>query len=277
MRCLNRKSLVQTIGAAGLGLGLVTSAIGAPAAMAQEKDSKGVVLQLLQHDEGNNTTLSDDELKQLLIQLLQEKVGMPSDQGNAESVPALKDDESVRDIVVRRLQDGKEGAGPADFEEKRFEAYNQFTKALADELGINDPDKVDAAIRIAMMSVIDSHVGDGMLTKGEAEALKFLIATSDVPLPPGLGFGMGPGRFFIATHGGGMHGPMFGPDGDHLLPDREGLGPWTSEGRGSASANDSTDQQWTATKDRKERSSRADKGAKDAKSDDSQANEEKQG
>ena len=275
MRYLNRKSLVHSLGVAGVGLGLVTSAIGAPAAMAQEKDSPGVALQLLQ-DGGSGPTLSDDELKQLLIQLLQEKVGTPAPQGSAESVPALNDDENGRDIIIRRQQDGKEMSGPADFEEKRVEAYNEFTQALADELGIKDPDKVDAAIRIAMMSVVDSHVGDGMLTKGQAEAVKMLIATSDVPLPPGLGFGMEPGHFFIATHGGGMHGPMFGPDGEHMMPAGEGPRAWISARKGGSGADD-TQQQWSATNDRKDRGARADKTSKDSRSDSSRSDEEKQG
>ena len=63
----------------------------------------------------------------------------------------------------------------------RVEAYNEFTQALADELGIDDPDELDAAIRIAMMSVVDANVG---LTKGEAERQKALIATADVPIGP---------------------------------------------------------------------------------------------
>jgi hypothetical protein len=63
----------------------------------------------------------------------------------------------------------------------RVEAYNEFTQALADELGIDDPDEVDAAIRIAMMAVVDSNVG---LTEDTAEWQKALIATADVPIGP---------------------------------------------------------------------------------------------
>ena len=80
------------------------------------------------------------------------------------------------DVVIARLQDGERG----DHEALRVEAYNEFMQALADELGIDDPDEVDAAIRIAMMSVVDANAG---LTEGGAEQ-KALIATADVPIGP---------------------------------------------------------------------------------------------
>ena len=54
--------------------------------------------------------------------------------------------------------------------QKRVELYAQFTAALADELGIGSADEVDAAIRMAMMTVIDGQVGDDGLTAGQAEA-----------------------------------------------------------------------------------------------------------
>jgi hypothetical protein len=174
VRLLNRKRFVNTLGVAGLGLGLLASAVGAPSAMTQENQSQGIDRQLFQYEEGT-LDLSDEELKQLLIQLLQEKVGEDG------PVLAFQDDEDGTDVVIRRLQDGKDGMSPADIEEKRVEAYNEFTQALADELGIDDPDEVDAAIRIAMMSVVDSNVG---LTKDTAERQKALIATADVPIGP---------------------------------------------------------------------------------------------
>jgi hypothetical protein len=277
IRTLNRKSLVHTLGVAGLGLGLLTNVVGAPSAMAQEKDSQGVVLQLLQDGKGGSS-LSDDELKQLLIQLLQEKEGTPAPQGDKETVPALQGDKGARDVIVQRLQDTKgegEQGGPADFEEKRVAAYNEFVQALADQLSIDDPDQVDAAIRIAMMSVVDSHVGDGMLTKGKAEALKALIATADVPFPMLGGFGMfgpHPGAMIIAGHG-----PMFGPGGEGMFPGQEGTHQWSSDQGEGARAGNGGEQQWTSAKDSKERGSRADKNAKDSKNDNSQTNEEKQG
>jgi hypothetical protein len=278
IRTLNRKTVVHTLGAAGLGLGLLASAIGAPSAMAQEKQSQGVDRQLLQDEEGV-ADLSDEELKQLLIQLLQEKAG------EKESVPAFLGDEDAKDVTIAHLQDGEapagghealrdiffqrlqeagdEGAlpGPEAFAEKRAEVYAEFTQALADELGIDDPDEVDAAIRIAMMSVGDSHVDDGMLTKGKAEALKVLIATADVPFPGLGGFGPHPGGFFIAAHG-----PGFGPGGEAMFPGHEGIGQWISEKRDSARAGDG-----------EERGSRSDKDSKDSQSDDSQVDEERQG
>jgi hypothetical protein len=100
--------------------------------------------------------------------------------------------------------------GPADemmedFGEKRVELYNAFTAALASELNIASADEVDGAIRIAIMAVIDGEVGDDGLTAGQAEALKVLVATSDVPIPA-MAFGAGPGMFFKG-HG---QGPGFG-------------------------------------------------------------------
>jgi len=174
VQLLNRKTVVHTLGVAGLGLGLLASAVGAPSAMAQENQSQGIDRQLFQYEEGT-LDLSDEELKQLLIQLLQERAQ------EKEGALAFQGDEDARDVVIAHLQDGKEGMSPADIEEKRVEAYNEFTQALADELGIDDPDEVDAAIRLAMMSVVDSNVG---LTKDGAERQKALIATADVPIGP---------------------------------------------------------------------------------------------
>jgi hypothetical protein len=174
VQLLDRKRFVNTLGVAGLGLGLLTSAVGAPSAMSQANQSQGIDRQLFQYEEGT-LDLSDEELKQLLIQLLQERAQ------EQEGALAFQGDEDARDVGIRRHQDGKEGMSPADIEEKRVEAYNEFTQALADELGIDDPDEVDAAIRIAMMSVVDSNAG---LTEDGAESLKALIATADVPIGP---------------------------------------------------------------------------------------------
>ena len=171
---LNRKRFVNRLGVAGLGLGLLAGAVGAPSAMALENQSQGIDRQLFQYEEGN-LDLSDEELTQLLIQLLQEQAQ------KKEGAFAFQGNEDARDVVFRRQQDGKDGMSPADIEEKRVEAYNEFTQALADELGIDEPDEVDTAIRVAMMSVVDSNAG---LTKDTAEMLKALIATADVPIGP---------------------------------------------------------------------------------------------
>ena len=170
VQLLNRKRFVHTLGVAGLGLGLLASAVGAPSAMAQENQSQGIDRQLFQYEEGA-LDLSDEELKQLLIQLLQERAQ------EKEGALAFQGDEDARDVVIARPQGGERGGHEA----LRVEAYNEFTQALADELGIDDPDEVDAAIRIAMMSVVDANVG---LTKDAAEQQKALIATADVPIGP---------------------------------------------------------------------------------------------
>jgi hypothetical protein len=91
----------------------------------------------------------------------------------------------------------------------RTELYAEFTAALADELGIGDANEVDAAIRVAMMTVVDARVDDGLLTVGQAEALKTLIATSDVPLGLGPMFGPPPGAFMQRIHGPGEEGRFF--------------------------------------------------------------------
>jgi hypothetical protein len=236
--------------------------------MAQQIGSPGIDRQLFQ-DEGV-ANLSDEELKQLLITLLQERAA------EQESTPALPGAEDAQDVILARLHDGDEGANPAAFEEKRVELYDEFTQALADELGIDNSDDVDAAIRIAMMSVIDSHVEDGMLTKGKAEALKVLVATADVPIAPGFMVGPHPGALFIAGHGPGF-GPAMGP----MMPGREGMRHGIVERRQHARGDERGARQWSAEdSNEKERGARAEKGAPgehDADSDDSQADEEKQG
>lgn len=106
-----------------------------------------------------------------------------------------------------------------DFGAKRVELYNAFTAALATELGVASADEVDGAIRIAIMAVIDGEVGDDGLTAGQAEALKLLVATSDVPLPA-MAFGGGPDLSITMGHGArfgptGHMGPGFGFDETH--------------------------------------------------------------
>jgi hypothetical protein len=100
------------------------------------------------------------------------------------------------DVVVR---------ADIDPDEMRDRFYTDFTRALADELGIANADEVDAAIRVAMMAVIDVRADDGDLTYGQAEALKTLVATSDVPLSPGPMFA--PPRGIVLR---GLHGPEEG-------------------------------------------------------------------
>ena len=89
--------------------------------------------------------------------------------------------------------------------QKRLELYNAFTAALATELNAGSADEVDGAIRIAIMNVIDDQVSEDGLTAGQAEALKHLVATSEVPIGPMM-FGHGPGG-----PGGFGHGMGFGP------------------------------------------------------------------
>jgi hypothetical protein len=94
----------------------------------------------------------------------------------------------------------------------RKEMYAQFTAELAKELGVADGDKVDAAIRKAMMTVIDAQVIDQHLTYGQAEALKTLVATAEVPIAPGFVRGPMMGGFIHSRLDG--EGPGFG---DHMF------------------------------------------------------------
>jgi hypothetical protein len=130
--------------------------------------------------------------------------------------------------------------GPLDERfQMRAQFYQDFTGALADELGGTNADEIDAAIRKAMMSVIDSRKDDGTLTYGQAEALKTLVATSDAPLGPGMMFGGPPGMVMFRSRGGGGwgeghmgEGPMgegpMGPDhacqGGPMKPGSGGYG-----------------------------------------------------
>jgi hypothetical protein len=163
MQALNRKRFVHSLGVAGLGLGLLASTAGVPLALAQEYQSPAIDRQLFQHDAGD-LDLSEDELRDLLIQLLEER-----EQEKAGAV-AFQGDENSRDFLVR-----------GDHEELRIEAYHEFTQALADELAVADADKVDAAIRAAMMANVDANTGLG---KSGREQQKALIADAAAPIGP---------------------------------------------------------------------------------------------
>jgi hypothetical protein len=94
-----------------------------------------------------------------------------------DDVLAFRGDEDGKDIIIGHPQRGERGS----HENLRVEVYNEFTQALADELGIADPDEVDAAIRSAMMAGVDANDG---LSKEGAEELKALIAAADAPIGP---------------------------------------------------------------------------------------------
>jgi hypothetical protein len=143
--------------------------------------------------------------------------GVPGALAQESATPAQAQDEAEtgEGEVRERLRSG----------EMREELYAEFTAALADELGIGNSDEVDAAIRVAMMTVVDARVDDGLLTAGQAEALKVLIATSDVPLGPGPMFGPPPGAFMRGGHGPGEEGrffPIRGGGEDWTIPVDEG-------------------------------------------------------
>ncbi len=127
--------------------------------------------------------------------------GVPAALAQEASTPALAQDETESEeseVQVRVRSD-----------EVREELYAEFTAALADELGIGNADEIDAAIRVAMMTVVDTRVDEGLLTVGQAEALKTLIATSDVPLGPSPMFGPPPGAFMRGEHRFGEEAAFF--------------------------------------------------------------------
>jgi hypothetical protein len=148
--------------------------------------------------------------------------GVPGASAQETSTPVLVQDEagSAESETGERLR----------LDEMREELYAEFTAALADELSVGNSDEVDAAIRVAMMSVVDDRVDEGLLTVGQAEALKLLIATSDAPLGPGAMFGPPHGAFMRGLHGPGGEGRFFqirdggrhviiGADGDSRTAD----------------------------------------------------------
>jgi hypothetical protein len=165
--------------------------------------------------------------------------GVPSAMAQDTATPALAQDESeaAEGEVRERLRSG----------EMREALYAEFTAALADELGIGNSDEVDAAIRVAMMTVVDARVDDGLLTPGQAEALKTLIATSDVPLGPGPMFGPHPGVFMRGGHGPREESrffPIRGGDEDWIINAGDGSRGDDAEDQNADSdenANDDTD------------------------------------
>jgi hypothetical protein len=103
-----------------------------------------------------------------------------------------------------------------------------------------------------LMSVVDARVDDGFFSVGQAEALKTLIATSDVPLGPGPMFGPPPGAFMRGGHG-------FGEE-DRFFPVRGGDKAWIIQTDDGTPADDEDDGD-----------TRSDQNANE---DDSQANED---
>ena len=115
---------------------------------------------------------------------------------------------------------------PGEWEAERTQMYTDFTEALATELGGTTADDVDAAIRKAIMSLIDAHISEDELTKGQAEALKVIVATTDVPITPGfMGMGLGPGPGMGMMHGGHGGGMGHGGGHGHGMGHGNGMGP----------------------------------------------------
>ena len=88
---------------------------------------------------------------------------------------------------------GLEAWADVDREALLLRAYEEFTTALASELGVSNVGDVDPAIRAAWSTVVDGLQADGLITAGQATAVKALIASTEVPVGPGPMFGHGPG------------------------------------------------------------------------------------
>lgn len=159
MQLRNRQRFITSLGVAGLGLALLTSMAGSPLAQAQPQHPPVIEHQLLL-SEDDVLGLTDEELRDLLIQLLQER-----------EEPGTSETGNVR----------KHGISDAEGEALRIEAYHAFTQALADELGLTGADAADAAIRAAMMAAVDANTG---LSARGAEEQKALIADAEAPIGP---------------------------------------------------------------------------------------------
>lgn len=97
-------------------------------------------------------------------------------------------------LAFAQEQDGDDRPGleawaDVDREELRRRAYEEFTTALAGELGVSNAGDVDPAIRAAWSAVVDGLQTDGLLTAGQATAVKALIASAEVPIGAGAMFG----------------------------------------------------------------------------------------
>ena len=176
---LNRKAFVTTIGAAGLGLGLTAAGGGPGAALAQAQTTPAADSDT-EHGPGPL-----DERLQLRGQFYTDFTAALADALQGMSQGGMQPGQGGQGGMQRGMQGGNMPAGV---------------------------DVVDAAIRNAIMAVIDAWHSNGRMTYGQAEALKTLIATSPAPIGPGpLGlvlFGSAEGAMYPGAEGiaGGKHG-----------------------------------------------------------------------
>jgi len=217
---LNRKAFVTTLGAAGLGLGLTAAGSGPGAALAKGQATPAA-------DFGNSGDAGAERGTGPLDERLQLR-----GQFYTDFTTALAD--ALQRTSQGGLQPSQSGVQPGQSGQGGMQGGTMPT-------GV---DVVDAAIRNALMAMIDAWQSNGRMTYGQAEALKTLIATSPAPIGPGpLGlvlFGsaegaMHPGGEGMAggMHGGGMEGSMHGgtmppwpagKEGGARRPGQEGRG-----------------------------------------------------
>ena len=263
---MNRKAFFTTLGAAGLGVGVIVSGLsGAPSVFAQESneaadeawedfDPEAMRLRFYQEFTGalaGQLNLgSADEVDPAIraawstvvdgfqgdglitagqataVKSLIASTEVPIGPGpmvghgpgrgmrggpGGPGLPAMGEEAAVEDVTIETPADNRRAMG------QRF--YPDFTAALASELGAGSADEVDGAIRLAMISVIDTLVSDNTVPAGPAEFMKTMVATSDAPIGPGLVLGPPPFAMMRGMHGEG-HGPTFGGH------DKEGRDPF---------------------------------------------------
>jgi hypothetical protein len=191
---LDRKTFMTTLGAAGLGLGMTVATGGVRSTLAHERPPGGEepLDELLRQREAfyqdftaalaealRRPSLNGQESNQSgATPSSQEQGGgthgqsgrdrgrMPASQSGA----AVPSSASEGEPPQRNGSPGQGGARPSE-----------TTQGGAP----SDADAVDAAIRQAIMAVIDARQTQGGLTYGQAEALKTLVATDTAPIAPG--------------------------------------------------------------------------------------------
>jgi len=235
---LDRKRFLTTLGAAGVGLGLTAAAGGAPAALAHPRSPEGSAPPTSQPSQplDERTQLHAAFYAAFTAALAQQLESMPAgamapgaggesrssqNQGGSEANQPGASASTGQSAASGAAADGRghnsrergKPSGSQSGQEMGPSGRTQ-TGAQSGERGASaqmspsggaptGADVVDAAIRQALMALIDARQTQTGLSYGQAEALKTIVATSVAPLapePPGL-------AWLISAHGGAASGP----------------------------------------------------------------------
>jgi hypothetical protein len=235
---LDRKRFLTTLGAAGVGFGLTAATGGAPSALAHPRPPEGSVSSSSEPgqplDERTQLhaafyTAFTAALAQQLGSMApagiapaeggesrssQNQGGSAENQAGAsasagESAPrgAAADGQgrNSRDRGKASVSQSGRAMGQTGAQSGERGASAQMSPSGGARSGGSPTgaDAIDAAIREALMALIDTRQTQGGLSYGQAEALKTIVATSLAPLapePPGL-------AWLISAQGGAAHGP----------------------------------------------------------------------